>query len=111
LRNTPTPATLTSTVSPAASGPTPAGVPVAMTSPGNQGHHAGNPADQERSRIKSSMKSYPMPAFAVDVSLYEHIRWIKRSFDMRADRTKSVESLCASELHVALLQVRAQLHH
>src|SRR6202140_4180123 len=34
LRNTPTPATLTSTVSPATSGPTPAGVPVAMTSPG-----------------------------------------------------------------------------
>src|SRR5713101_6913659 len=34
LRNTPTPATLTSTVSPATNGPTPAGVPVAITSPG-----------------------------------------------------------------------------
>src|SRR6202022_3907304 len=34
LRNTPIPATLTSTTSPATSGPTPAGVPVAITSPG-----------------------------------------------------------------------------
>src|SRR5215469_7233876 len=34
LRNTPTPATETSTVSPPESVPTPAGVPVAITSPG-----------------------------------------------------------------------------
>ncbi len=34
LRNVPTPLTVTSTTSPAASGPTPEGVPVAMTSPG-----------------------------------------------------------------------------
>src|ERR1700740_2316927 len=34
LRNTPIPATLTSTTSLATSGPTPAGVPVAITSPG-----------------------------------------------------------------------------
>src|SRR5580692_4942908 len=34
LRNTPTPSTLTSTTSPATSGPTPAGVPVAIKSPG-----------------------------------------------------------------------------
>lgn len=34
LRNVPTPLTATSTTSPAASGPTPEGVPVAMTSPG-----------------------------------------------------------------------------
>lgn len=34
LRNVPTPRTATSTTSPAASGPTPEGVPVAMTSPG-----------------------------------------------------------------------------
>src|ERR1700682_3232579 len=37
LRNTPIPATLTSTTSPATSGPTPAGVPVAITSPGYRG--------------------------------------------------------------------------
>lgn len=34
LRNLPTPLMVTSTTSPAASGPTPDGVPVAMTSPG-----------------------------------------------------------------------------
>src|SRR5580704_5980568 len=34
LRNTPIPATLTSATSPATSGPTPAGVPVAIMSPG-----------------------------------------------------------------------------
>lgn len=34
LRNVPTLLTVTSTTSPAASGPTPEGVPVAMTSPG-----------------------------------------------------------------------------
>lgn len=34
FRNVPTPLTATSTTSPAASGPTPEGVPVAMTSPG-----------------------------------------------------------------------------
>src|SRR5580658_4714454 len=36
LRNTPTPLTLTSTTSPATSGPTPAGVPVAIKSPGKR---------------------------------------------------------------------------
>lgn len=34
LRNVPTPLTVTSTTSPVASGPTPEGVPVAITSPG-----------------------------------------------------------------------------
>src|SRR5216684_1756008 len=36
LRNTPIPATLISTTLPATSGPTPAGVPVAITSPGQR---------------------------------------------------------------------------
>src|SRR6267142_5478569 len=36
LRNTPIPATLTSTASPPTTGPTPAGVPVATTSPGQR---------------------------------------------------------------------------
>ena len=35
FRNTPTPSTSTSTTSPAASGPTPSGVPVSTTSPGS----------------------------------------------------------------------------
>src|SRR6266478_7027798 len=71
----------------------------------HQRHHAGDPAYKKCGRTDHQRSSAGLPSRAVDVRLYEDVRWIEIGFDVRADRAKSIETLSACELDIAFLQV------
>jgi len=106
LRNTPIPATLTSTASPATTGPTPAGVPVAITSPGVESHHARDPADQKCARINHQRSITGLPDHAIDARLDKHIGWIQARFRYAAQPgAERIEAFTAGKLHITFLDV------
>src|SRR5207237_520820 len=72
---------------------------------GKKRHHAGNPADEKRHRINHQRGFAGLAQRAVDVRLDMEAGRIEVRFDVRTDRTKSVEAFAAGKLHVALLQI------
>src|SRR5579859_716915 len=72
---------------------------------GEQRHHAGNPANQERHGINHEGSIAGLADRAVDAGFDDKARRIEHRFDVWADGAKSVEALAARELHIALLQI------
>ena len=72
---------------------------------GKQGHHAGDPANQEGARINHERGVAGLAHSVVDARFDEDVGGIELGFDVRTDRAKGVEAFTARELHVSLLEV------
>src|SRR6266478_1026293 len=72
---------------------------------GIQRHHAGDPADEKCGRVNHQGCAAGLPERAVDARLDKNTGWVELGFDMRANGTKRIEALAASELNVAFLKV------
>ena len=102
----PTPSTLTSTTSPAASGPTPAGVPVGIKSPGNKRHRLRNMPNHNVQRKDEIPRVPLLPHLTIDTGFHAHSRpRINLIGHHRTDRTERVESLGPRPLPVFILKV------
>ena len=72
---------------------------------GEQGHHAGDPADEERAGIDHERGAAGLAEFVVDAGFDDDVRGVEFGFDVRADGAKSVEAFGAGELDVGFLEV------
>ena len=103
--SSPTPSTTTVTVCPAASGPTPGGVPVMITSPGSS---VMMPLTNESSPSGLTIMSPTQAVLhldAVDERAHARLRRRRLGHDPRPERAEGVEALGARPLAVDLLQV------
>ena len=105
LRNTPI--TFNSNVNDVAGDqrPTPAGVPVAITSPGSASSCAKSSAPERPDGINHQRSSARLAAACPFTCFDQQVVWFQLRFDVRPDGAKSVEAFRARELHIALLQI------
>ena len=101
------PWTETSTSSPTSIGPTPSGVPVRITSPGQQRHHAGDVGDQGGDVEDHVLGGAVLLDVAVEVGLHPQVADVELGLDPGAERAEGVEALGAGELHVLRCRSRA----
>jgi hypothetical protein len=105
LASVPTPSTSTSTTSPAASVPTPSGVPGEDHVAGQQGHEGRDVFDQRRDAEHHLARLPRLADVAVHAGLDAHVVGVQVGLDPRPERARPVEPLRARPLIVGLLQV------
>jgi hypothetical protein len=72
---------------------------------GEERHHAGDPADEERAGIDHERGAAGLAQVVIHARFDDDVGGVECGLDVRADRAKGVEAFGAGELHVGLLEV------
>jgi hypothetical protein len=72
---------------------------------GKEGHHVGNPANQEGDGKSHERSIGGLAELAVDATFHEGVRGVELRFNVRANGAESVKALGAGKLHVGFLEV------
>src|SRR5215469_18743478 len=72
---------------------------------GHQGHHARDPTNQIGDRIDHQRSVTRLAQLPIHTCFDQDIAGVELCFNVRANRTKRIESFCTRKLHVAFLKV------